>query len=86
METTTPDPDHETTLRRPRDDRMLFGVAAGIADHFDLDRTVVRLGFVVLALTGGIGVPLYLVAMLLIPEQGADRSLATELLDRSRLA
>jgi phage shock protein C len=86
MESTRAEPDRPVALRRPRADRLLFGVASGIADHFGLDRTVVRLGFVVLGLAGGMGVPLYLAALLLIPEEGAEHSLASELMDRYRLA
>jgi phage shock protein PspC (stress-responsive transcriptional regulator) len=86
MKTTEGEAGRPTKLRRPQDNRMLFGVAAGIAEHFDLDRTVVRLGLVVLALAGGIGVPLYVAALLLIPEEGAERSLANELVDHYRFS
>ncbi|MGH9103834.1 MAG: PspC domain-containing protein [Acidimicrobiales bacterium] len=70
-------------LRRPLDGRMLGGVAAGIAEHFDLDPNIVRLGLVVLAAVGGAGIPLYLAAWLLIPEEGSEASLAAELLSRA---
>jgi phage shock protein PspC (stress-responsive transcriptional regulator) len=36
--------------------RMVAGVAAGMADCFDLDPTVVRIGFVALCLLGGVAV------------------------------
>jgi phage shock protein PspC (stress-responsive transcriptional regulator) len=71
-------------LCRRRDDRMLAGVAAGLADWFDVDPTLVRLGFVVLAALGGVAVPIYLAAWLLLPEEGVDRSVAEELLARQR--
>lgn len=63
---------------------MLAGVAAGIADHLDLDVTLVRIVLVVLAFVGGLAVPLYLAAWLLIPDEGADVSMAEELVDRFR--
>ena len=63
---------------------MLAGVAAGLAEFFDVDPTLVRVGFVALALLGGLAVPLYLAAWLLIPEAGTDVSLAEELLARER--
>ena len=65
-------------LVRPRDGRMLTGTALAIAHHFGLDVTIVRVVFVVLALCGGAGVPLYLAAFLLIPEEGAEQSIAAE--------
>jgi len=60
---------------------MLAGVAAGIADYFDVDVTLVRIVFAVFALLGGAGVPVYLACVLLIPEEGTDESLASSLLD-----
>jgi phage shock protein PspC (stress-responsive transcriptional regulator) len=63
---------------------MVAGVAAGLADYFDIDPTVVRIGFVVLAFMGGLAVPLYLAGWLLIPEQDADLSVAEELLSHQR--
>ncbi len=65
-------------LHRDADHRMLAGVAAGLADYFDVDPTLVRVGFVALTLMGGLAVPLYLAGWLLIPEEGADESVAEE--------
>jgi phage shock protein PspC (stress-responsive transcriptional regulator) len=63
---------------------MLAGVAAGIADYFDIDPTLVRIGFVALSFIGGLAVPFYLAGWLLIPEEGAEISVAEELLARER--
>lgn len=41
--------------------KMLTGTAAGVAEYFDLDPNIGRIGFVVLSLlTGGIGALAYL--------------------------
>ncbi len=66
-------------LRRPVHDRMLAGVAAGIADYLGVDMTIVRIALVVLTFVGGVGIPIYLAGWLLIPEEGGDQSLASEL-------
>ncbi len=66
-------------LRRPIHDRMLAGVAAGIADYLGIDATIVRIVLAVLVFAGGAGVPIYLAGWLLIPEEGADASIASEL-------
>jgi phage shock protein PspC (stress-responsive transcriptional regulator) len=66
-------------LRRPVADRMLGGVAAGIADYLGVDETLVRIAFVVLTFIGGAGVPVYVAGWLLIPEEGCDQSLASDL-------
>jgi phage shock protein C len=57
-------------LQRSRDDRVISGVAAGIAEYLGTDPVVVRLIFVVLALAGGGGVLAYLVAWLIVPDAG----------------
>jgi phage shock protein PspC (stress-responsive transcriptional regulator) len=71
--------DGELPLRRPIDGRMLAGVAAGIGRSLGVDPVIVRLAFVVLALAGGAGIPLYLAGWLLIPEEVTGRSLAAVL-------
>src|SRR5690349_13401883 len=65
-----------TALRRPIHDRMLTGVAAGLAGYFGVDVTIVRIAFAVLTVVGGAGIPLYLAGLLLIPEEGSDQSIA----------
>ena len=64
-------------LRRPTEDRMLAGVAAGIAQYLDVDPTLIRIAFAVLTLFGGAAVLVYLAGWLLIPEEGSDQSIAS---------
>ena len=73
-------PEH-AALRRPFQDRMLAGVAAGVAHYFGVDVTIVRIAFVILTLIGGAGIPLYLAGLLLIPEEGSDQSIAGSLIE-----
>ena len=63
---------------------MVAGVAAGVAEYFDFDVVIVRVVLVALALMGGIGMPLYLAAWLLVPEEGADETIADGLLEHLR--
>jgi phage shock protein C len=63
-------------LRRSANDRMLAGVAGGIARYLDADVTLVRVIIAALALITGVGVALYIAAWLLIPEDGEDQSVA----------
>ena len=74
----------EQRLHRGGRGRMLGGVAVGLADYFDVDPTIVRVGFVALAFLGGLAVPLYLAGWLLIPDEESDVSVAEELLARER--
>jgi phage shock protein PspC (stress-responsive transcriptional regulator) len=71
-------PDTARRLHRSLHGRILGGVAAGLAEWLELDASVVRIGFVVLALLGGLAVPLYVAGWLLIPDEGANRSVAEE--------
>jgi phage shock protein PspC (stress-responsive transcriptional regulator) len=61
---------------------MVAGVASGLADYFDVDPTLVRIGFAALAVLGGLAIPLYLAGWLLIPEEESGQSVAEELLAR----
>lgn len=71
-------------LTRPTSERWLGGVAAGLGAYFDLSPTIYRIAFVVLALAGGTGVLLYIVAWLVIPEEGATDSIAAGELRKHR--
>jgi phage shock protein C len=68
-------------LRRPVQDRMLAGVASGIARYLGADVTAVRIILAVLAVLGGAGVPIYLAGWLLIPEEGSEQSIAAQLIE-----
>ncbi len=56
-------------LTRSRSDYMLGGVCAGLGRYFGIDATIVRLVFVLLAISGGSGVLLYLVLWIVIPRE-----------------
>ncbi|MGH9049546.1 MAG: PspC domain-containing protein, partial [Acidimicrobiia bacterium] len=61
-------PSETRRITRSRDDRILGGVAAGLARSLGVDPVIVRLGFVVAAVVGGIGVVAYVAAWLLVPD------------------
>ena len=56
-------------LYRSRDERILAGVAGGVAERFDLDPSLVRIVWVILAIvTGGAFFWLYVVMAIVVPE------------------
>jgi phage shock protein C len=59
-------------LTRSRSDRRIAGVCGGFAAYSGIDANVVRLAMVVLALLGGSGVVLYLVAWAIVPKEDID--------------
>ena len=71
-------------LQRSRSDRMIAGVAGGLARYFDIHPAVFRVGFVVLTLLGGAGILIYAVAALVMPDEGKRDSVATAALRNRR--
>ena len=63
-------------LRRSADDKMLAGVAGGIARYMNTDVTLIRIIIAALVLFTGAGLALYVAAWLLIPADGEDQSVA----------
>src|SRR3954469_11801821 len=55
-------------LLRAKDDRMLWGVAGGLAEHIGFSPTLVRIAFVLITLFGGAGLLAYLVLAVALPE------------------
>jgi len=47
--------------------KMIDGVCAGIGEYFDVDPTLVRLGFVVFSCMGGCGILAYIIAAIIMP-------------------
>lgn len=58
-------------LYRSVDDRVLAGVCAGLADRFEMDPALVRIGYAILALLTGVFplLVLYVIMVVVIPEE-----------------
>ncbi|NOQ55690.1 MAG: PspC domain-containing protein [Nanohaloarchaea archaeon] len=56
-------------LYRSKDDRMLAGVCGGIGEYLDIDPTVVRILWIVSVIFGGIGILVYILCAIVIPEE-----------------
>ena len=57
-----------SALSRPMDQKKIGGVCAGFARYLDVDVTLIRILWLVVALFGGVGFIAYLVAWLLMPK------------------
>ena len=55
-------------LYRSRSQRMIAGVCGGLADYFNVDATLVRVLFLLLAVFGGTGLVIYLVMWIIVPD------------------
>ena len=71
-EAATPEP---RLLRRSRDDKVIAGVCGGLGRYLGVDPVLLRIAFVVLAVAGGGGILIYVVAWILIPEEREGENL-----------
>ena len=55
-------------LYRSRSQRMIAGVCGGLADYFNIDATLVRVLFLLLAVFGGTGLVIYIVMWVIVPD------------------
>lgn len=67
-------------LYRSRHERMIAGVAGGLAEYFEVDVALIRLLWII-AFSMGAGFLAYLVAWFVIPEEPADRLDEPETID-----
>src|SRR3954453_17570403 len=65
--TPPPGPPARAQLRRSRTDKMVGGVAGGLAEYSGIDPLLWRVGFVALTLAGGSGILVYLLLWVLMP-------------------
>lgn len=56
-------------LVRSESERMIAGVCGGLAAYLGVDPVLVRLAFLLLIPAGGVGIPLYLILMIIVPEE-----------------
>ncbi len=67
-----PGPPRPRRLTRSSRERMWAGVAGGLAEYFDLDPALVRLLWVAAAIvSGGLAVPVYILAWVILPRDRA---------------
>ena len=64
---------------RSIDDYMIAGVCGGLADYFNIDSSLIRIIFVLLAIGGGSGILIYLILWLVIPKEiGVEKQVNRE--------
>jgi phage shock protein PspC (stress-responsive transcriptional regulator) len=72
-------------LIRPREGRMVAGVCAGIGQFFGIDANIVRIIFAALTVfSAGAAALVYLVAWLVVPEEGETGSIAENYLNKKK--
>ena len=66
-------------LYRSKTNTMIAGVCGGLGEHLGIDPTLVRLVFILLTLISGVGLLLYLVLLILVPQGGQDKPAVDEI-------
>jgi phage shock protein PspC (stress-responsive transcriptional regulator) len=61
--------------RRSQEDRMLAGVCGGVGSYLGVDPVLLRVGFALLTIFGGLGAVAYVALWLLLPEEGSETSI-----------
>ena len=56
-------------IYKNREAKMICGVCAGVAEYFDIDPTLVRVGWAVISLGYGVGVLAYILCALIFPDK-----------------
>jgi phage shock protein C len=57
-------------LYRSQTQRMIAGVCGGLAEYFNVDATLIRVLFLILAVFGGSGLVIYVVMWIIVPDAG----------------
>ena len=57
-------------LHKSSTQKVICGVCGGIGEYFNIDPTVVRVGFVILSLRAGGGLLAYILAAIIMPSEG----------------
>ena len=56
-------------LYRSQTDRKIWGVAGGLAEHFDVDPTLIRIIFAASLLVGTLGLWVYIIMAIVVPKE-----------------
>ncbi|MDF2460783.1 MAG: phage shock protein PspC [Candidatus Saccharibacteria bacterium] len=58
-------------LYRSRKDRLIAGICGGLADYFNIDASLVRIGLIIFSLLPGPSIIFYIIAWIVIPIEPA---------------
>jgi len=70
-------------LTRSRQDRMLAGVCGGLAEYLGIDSTLVRLGFLILLFASGIGFPIYIILLIVMPNGDGSQEISSDTIQKN---
>lgn len=60
---------NDKKLYKSKENRMLCGVCAGIANYFNIDPSIIRVLWILFACMGGSGILAYILIAIILPEE-----------------
>ena len=70
-------------LTRSNSDKVIAGVCGGLAAYLDIDSTLVRLAFAILLFASGIGLPIYVILWIIMPEADSQSQSDAEVIQKN---
>lgn len=71
-------------LRRTNSGRVIAGVCSGIGAYTGIDANIIRIALAIATLFGGVGVGVYAIGWLLMPDEGKDTSIVQDLIGKQQ--
>ncbi|MEW9549706.1 PspC domain-containing protein [Nonomuraea sp. NPDC050783] len=71
-------------LRRTEKGRIVAGVCSGVGEYVGIDPNLIRIALAVVTLFGGLGVGLYAIGWLLLPDEHRDTSIVQDLINKQQ--
>jgi phage shock protein C len=76
--------DNVKKLRRTNKGRIIAGVCSGIGEYVGIDANLIRIGLAIATLFGGLGVGVYAIGWLLLPDEERDTSIVQDLFNKQQ--
>ncbi|MEU4410221.1 PspC domain-containing protein [Streptosporangium sp. NPDC023963] len=71
-------------LQRTRDGRIIAGVASGLGRYIGVDPNIIRAALAIATFFGGLGVAVYAIGWVLLPDENKDRSVLQDVIDKNK--
>ncbi|MFI7424113.1 PspC domain-containing protein [Nonomuraea sp. NPDC049684] len=71
-------------LRRTNKGRVVAGVCSGIGEYVGIDANLIRVALAIATLFGGVGVGVYAIGWLLLPDEERDTSIVQDLISKQQ--
>jgi len=73
----------QARLTRSSTDNIIAGVCGGLAEYLEIDPVLVRLAFIVLFFASGIGIPIYIILWIVMPQEENEAIVGSEVIQKN---